>query len=352
MRFYEYQDIWSGIKLSGLAKHKGWIDRGQMYAYLSRRMTDQLSRRHLYFDMLWHRNQCPYYDVYPSIIPMLTKIDLDIAGTHIIDTFISHKNEFDRLLSEVNNQISHAGGKVDWIDLDYKINDYISQTAFLPHLLIRLPECGHPIRFVDPTHGTINVKSIFISFQPVNMKCVPPNKDELIPGITIGIDIGEKVEGGMEGPTPTYLINCIPLNDKSLEDTMNLLPEHGSAQEGIHIPKSIIIDCVKLCLTIRLIKDDPELIHPDVLSKDRARYEAADDILKAALISKAIRRGKHGYRIGHLLEQKAMMPHLRRPHPALVWTGEGRKIPRIVMRKGSVVHRDKVNQIPTGYMNK
>ena len=28
------------------------------------------------------------------------------------------------------------------------------------------------------------------------------------------------------------------------------------------------------------------------------------------------------------------MPHYRRPHPALVWTGHGRAVPRIVLRKG------------------
>jgi len=39
----------------------------------------------------------------------------------------------------------------------------------------------------------------------------------------------------------------------------------------------------------------------------------------------------------------------RRLHPALVWTGHGRTVPRIVLRKGSVVHRDVLAQAPTGF---
>jgi hypothetical protein len=45
----------------------------------------------------------------------------------------------------------------------------------------------------------------------------------------------------------------------------------------------------------------------------------------------------------------ANMPHYRRPHPALVWTGHGRAVPRIVMRKGTVVHREMLARVPTGF---
>ena len=44
-----------------------------------------------------------------------------------------------------------------------------------------------------------------------------------------------------------------------------------------------------------------------------------------------------------------MIPHIRRPHPALVWTGQGRTIPHIVLRKGCLVHQDTVKRIPTGF---
>jgi hypothetical protein len=41
--------------------------------------------------------------------------------------------------------------------------------------------------------------------------------------------------------------------------------------------------------------------------------------------------------------------YYRRPHPALVWTGHGRTVPRIIMRKGSVVHREVLAPVPTGF---
>jgi DNA-binding protein H-NS len=39
----------------------------------------------------------------------------------------------------------------------------------------------------------------------------------------------------------------------------------------------------------------------------------------------------------------------RRPHMTLVWTGRGRAMPRIVPRRGSVVHREVVEKVPMGW---
>jgi hypothetical protein len=42
-------------------------------------------------------------------------------------------------------------------------------------------------------------------------------------------------------------------------------------------------------------------------------------------------------------------PHYRRPHLSLVWTGHGRAVPKIVPRRGSVVHREVVAKVPSGF---
>jgi len=39
----------------------------------------------------------------------------------------------------------------------------------------------------------------------------------------------------------------------------------------------------------------------------------------------------------------------RRPHMALVWSGRGRAVPRVVTRRGSVVHREWVDKVPSGF---
>ena len=46
------------------------------------------------------------------------------------------------------------------------------------------------------------------------------------------------------------------------------------------------------------------------------------------------------------------MPHVRAASPAaLYWTGEGRKVPKIRFRRGSIVHRKKFASMPTGFLD-
>ena len=101
---------------------------------------------------------------------------------------------------------------------------------------------------------------------------------------------------------------------------------------------------MRLCCTLCLLDEEPSVILPDVLADDRTRYEAT---LDEKYVNKADRRGKVGWNIGSQIEK---VPHYRRPHMAMVWTGEGRKIPKIVPRKGSIVHRQAVEKVPTGFL--
>jgi hypothetical protein len=45
-------------------------------------------------------------------------------------------------------------------------------------------------------------------------------------------------------------------------------------------------------------------------------------------------------------------PHYRRPHMALAWNGRGRAVPKVAPRRGSVVHREKVEKVPSGFGEK
>jgi hypothetical protein len=67
---------------------------------------------------------------------------------------------------------------------------------------------------------------------------------------------------------------------------------------------------------------------------NRDKFEHSGD---DRYIEKAHRRGKIGWNVGRHIE---VAPHYRRPHMALVWTGQGRTVPKIVPRRGSVVHRE------------
>jgi len=91
---------------------------------------------------------------------------------------------------------------------------------------------------------------------------------------------------------------------------------------------------------------DSDIIAPDILIKDVSKWDKASEAQRLEIILRAHRRGKKGWNIGASIEYA---PHYRRPHPALVRVGKGRRLTRIVMRKGSVVHRGKLTTIPSGF---
>ncbi len=92
-----------------------------------------------------------------------------------------------------------------------------------------------------------------------------------------------------------------------------------------------------------LLENDPEIVSPDVLSKDRDKFDRTGE---QKYVDKAHRRGKVGWDVGRHVE---VAPHYRRPHMALVWTGRGRAVPKIVPRRGTIVHRQAVELVPTGF---
>lgn len=80
----------------------------------------------------------------------------------------------------------------------------------------------------------------------------------------------------------------------------------------------------------------------DVLADDRAKFDDSGD---QKYVEKARRRAKIGWDMGRRIE---VIPHYRRPHLTLAWTGAGRSVPKIVPRRGSVVHREVVERVPSG----
>jgi hypothetical protein len=243
------------------------------------------------FDEAWHKTGCPYYDVYPSIIPMLTRLNLELAG------------------------------------------EFIQAPRGIQHLLLRLPENQNHL--VD---GDVRVRVIFLSFQGCNREAGGVRER----GLVVGIDVGER-DG--EFNLPIHTIHAFPLDERSVEEVLASLPRFPEFDRGIEVPMTLVVDCIRLALTICLLDDDPELINPDVLTKDRDKYECADEERRAQLVDKAKRRGKFAFSLGKGIE---VIPHVRRPHPCLVWTGEGRRIPKVVKRRGSLIHRDQIERIPTG----
>ena len=234
----------------------------------------------------WQQARKPYYNVWPSIVPMLTRLDLDLDSGLIRLPMLA--------------------------------------------LSIRLPKQHNPMTFRWQD-------------QPFEIRCMLLSEINEGHGLSVLIDVGEIMDNGaFEVPIYTYR-NFPRRSGLTVEQSLAGLGKGITADMGVQVPEDLITDCVRLCCSLCLLENDPSVIEPDVLSKDRDKYESTGD---PKYVDKAQRRGKVGWNVGRHIE---VAPHYRRPHMALVWTGTGRAVPKIVPRRGSVVHRELVEKVPSGW---
>lgn len=154
------------------------------------------------------------------------------------------------------------------------------------------------------------------------------------------IDTGEKHR---LGNSSSHFVLLIGESEEIIGDVLDRSLD-ASFYSKATLTREDMRSCLKLVCTLCLLGDSPELIQPEVLNADEHKLNGQHNI--EALVAKARRRGKYGFTIGKDIE---VMPHYRRPHLALVWYGPGKKKSKIIPRKGSIVHRSKVEKIPTGY---
>jgi hypothetical protein len=232
----------------------------------------------------WEKARRPYYNLWPSIVPMLTRLNLDLDSSLI--------------------QLP------------------------LPALCVRLPKDKNPLVF--DWRG-----------KEIPVRCMLMGEINNGTGISVLIDIGELMPQ-IGFPIYTYR-NFRRQEGLTVENALGELKRDWSAEMGIAVPDSLVNDCVRLCCSLCLLENDSSIISPDVLADDRDKYEQSGD---QKFVDKARRRGKIGWDVGRQIE---VAPHYRRPHMALVWTGHGRVVPRIVPRRGSIVHREAVEKLPSGF---
>lgn len=115
-----------------------------------------------------------------------------------------------------------------------------------------------------------------------------------------------------------------------------------NALNGLKNPMSVFA-AMKIACGICLLGEDSEWVEPDVLSKDRLKFEQTGD---PAIVERAKRRGKFGWVVGGNIDTA---PHLRRPHLGIRWTGEKGLIPKLVPISGSVVRKKRLSEVPHGY---
>ena len=319
MRFHNYETQATTVRRSlpsGLRSSvtEEWLD--DMLIRLKKKYppddpTYGLMQSHRRWDKQWAADGRPYYLVYPSLIPMLTRLNLDQVDCSSI-------------------RLPHG----------------------LTSLLVRFP-VGHELM------GT--AKTIWMAERVFETPEIQDADFTACRSLVIGIDNGDVRDGhtvfhvhefpltvgltandlttslGTIGDTARQMDSCAdehapPVGYPKADTELAL---NGDHKLGHHF--------LRLACTLCLIGDDPSILEPEVLAKDQHRVDEAN---VQQLVEKAQRRGNFGWALGRAIET---IPHYRRPHPALVWTGVGRTTPKVIMRKGSVVHREVVAAVPTGY---
>lgn len=107
---------------------------------------------------------------------------------------------------------------------------------------------------------------------------------------------------------------------------------------------------VKIVTTMALIRNNPDIIEQQPLSKDLAKFDRSVDFEeRQRLLDKAKRRGKLAFAIGKHIETAA---GFRNPHFAIRWMGHGEpKTPVLRPISGCIVNRKKIMNVPTGFLD-
>lgn len=301
MEFNQYHDMIYYAKRSGvLAMFKESGNVLDVMIRYAEEVGNPYTWRRAIMEKAWIKKERPYYKVYPAIVPMLVNLKLDVPCNFLKETPVEP--------IELRLPLEDPKGLFSWQD--------------------------------QKTGQQHAIRGVLMGFQQMPTAV---GSDKLIEGLVICFDPGELDDDG----APIMSLKFFPLNpDVTVSQASALLPAHESWNEGLQVPETIVTNLVKLCTCVCLIGNDPNIIRPEILSKDAARFDGANDAEREAMFAMARRRGKNGWLIGYNME---VSPHYRSAHLARVWTGEGRQVPRIVMRKGAIVHREKLTTLPSGY---
>ncbi len=234
----------------------------------------------------WWEAGRPYYNCYPAVTPMLTKLDLGkIPMTSIT---IPHQSFLVRL-REDDPMIQTGGGKH-------------CKTILFSRLEVRDRVMWSMMATLCEPGQTINGSQLFLALYRVQEN------------VTMGEIHGQLVSKMDDGVSP-----------------------------------EAVGDMLKLVCTICMLGQDEDFVVRDVLANDRTAYDELPegDPRRKTIEDRAARKGKNGFSIGRIIESS---PHWRNPHPCLVHTGEGGKIPKVIFRKGCVVNNKKLATVPSEYM--
>lgn len=252
----------------------------------------------------WKRDVRPYYKSWPSITKVLSSFTLDVPVASIVSDRVFLVRFADG--HEPAYQLKHPGVLLDR-PLVAKITSVLTGCVVHSH----------------------DKSGMVFAFQAVF-------DDELK---TLGV-VGTGTTENKDRTIESWLLDGKSKSSARNQDTID-----GLGAMWIWGPLEM---ACRIAVACHMLANDPSIITPDVLSKDRDRYDReTDEAWKERAVERARRRGVVGWNIGADYE---VCPHYRRPHFGIRYTGKGGTVPRIVPIKGAVVHRSKLTEVPTGYI--
>ena len=277
-------------------------------------------RNGLISEHMWYEAERPFYTCYPVIFDYVRNVRLDLPW----------------------NAVPQAcGGK----------------------LIFRFPHGHEPFGLAavqvterQPYEGRLRV----INFCPQTISCRSSSRERIVAPFCFVIDNENGVVVDAAASQHLSEIRELIHGSEKVDDTSTRyrsiadlpFPAHTQYLEE-HVDWVTFL--LRLYVFTALVRDDPDLLEPLVLAKDKNLFDSSQDVLlRDRLLEKAKRVNGRGFAFGRKAQEEeaqfSRSPHWRNPHPALVWTGEGRQVPRIVFRRGSFVGLEEVLKAPSGYL--
>lgn len=307
MKFNDYPDLFHFIS-QYRADFKKAGPRA-FYEYLHRGSAED--RTQATSEMLWLEAKRPYYNVWPGIVRGFERLDLSRVPASAI--------------------------------------------AFPePFILFRFPESSRVGRF-EAEGREWWLKSVLAGCPPSSLNAKTGKVMEGKKVLVAFMDIGEVYTDEKKGPIVQW--RKFPLTEVyTVGRCLEIAKEVGGDMTGVVIPEETIQLAFQIITACSLLEQDSELLVPDVLKRDKDKFDPENPDQR--MVERAHRNGKVGWNVGESVEPtKETNTHFRDPHPALYWTGPGRKKPVVRIRRGKgpggsiIVHRDKMSQVPTGHLD-
>lgn len=274
---------------------------------------------------IWIRNKRPYYRIHPSLVPafLRTKLtatwaQMDIRLDEPIVIELAHQDTTDLYIRSILVCVFDPNNPLPGSELLQWVAKLCAATG--------IPKASSPMLFMAIDYNEIVSGDVVAKL--LDMSYVPKDKAE-------------------------HTFIHVPLNtDFTLSELVEAAQSHMvipdeatlSAAGKVPINNALVRQAMQIVIMTLAVQNDSELVTPDVLAKDAAKFKATGD---TKYVEKAKRNGKYGFIVGGA--RNGPVPHWRGMHFAWRWYGVGKTRKRYVKIDGTIVKRDKLTEIPQGW---